>query len=920
MKLVVGLTAGLLALASFATDYYVDANYGNDAWDGSTPEIPTQATIDAGGVIPGPRQTLQAGVDLAKKSGDIVHAAPGVYDKGGEIFADNVSNRVYVTAAGVGIVADKGNAVTFVKGRFSTVDPGNVCGPDAVRAIRIKGSGSYVKGFTICEGSTTAGGNYYGGGLYGGAAIDCVITNCATAYRGSAASSATLISCLVYPNAVGDYDTYDCSAYNCVFPGTSVYGNGTMLNCTFIGTGPIGKSGHQPMYNCYIEVPRKNSDLFRCYHVYATNTQNAARADDCRQITKAEANLDPLTYRPRKGSVLFDAGSDDYYDTKYAAAFKETFAQYDFAFTPRHRGASVDVGALEGDWAESFADILSSSSAFFTVTSVSDAAYTNDERSVALPAGTSMDCAWENPSGEARDAEVTFTAEISGAATLKVYLNGAATPTWTLAAADGSKTITFLSRTADTLRFVSEGEAGEVMLSAFATTAHKCYYVKPEGDDGADGLTLASAKRTLSGAMAIPDLKEVGIVYAAPGVYREGATDATGASNRVSVVAGVGLESIEGPEVTVIEGAADPGTEAEGVTNGCGFAAVRGAYVASRAWVRGFTVCNGHTRTGTTSTYSGGGVYLASDAALIDCIVTNNVAGFRGGGVAYGSSIRCTIGRNACNNGTGPGAVGGSLYGCYCHTVSMYDQDKVVNCTFSNTYSRSNIGVHLFNTLSNGSDNKCSHFHRCLFGGSLAELSDTDDLTEMNLGATTVNGMLDENQVPKYGSKPVDFGDVNHYVTNFPSAFTRFMWLDRRGAPRVSNGKIDCGAFEYDWRGDFAARMKRTARYQLVVESASADVTTNALGQVTLTDGTSLSAVWTVGQDDRMSFCVPVTGAGVVTVTVDGQAVTPESVTGFCQLDVAAGKHTIEIAFAGAGSATAHTFSLSQTGALLIVR
>lgn len=148
MKLVVGLTAGLLALASFATDYYVDANYGNDAWDGSTPEIPTQATIDAGGVIPGPRQTLQAGVDLAKKSGDIVHAAPGVYDKGGEIFADNVSNRVYVTAAGVGIVADKGNAVTFVKGRFSTVDPGNVCGPDAVRAIRIKGSGSYVKGFT----------------------------------------------------------------------------------------------------------------------------------------------------------------------------------------------------------------------------------------------------------------------------------------------------------------------------------------------------------------------------------------------------------------------------------------------------------------------------------------------------------------------------------------------------------------------------------------------------------------------------------------------------------------------------------------------------------------------------------------------------------------------------------------------------
>ena len=51
--------AGVATMA-YATDWYVDANNGNDAWDGTTAAIPDQATIEAGGTVAGPRKTLHA--------------------------------------------------------------------------------------------------------------------------------------------------------------------------------------------------------------------------------------------------------------------------------------------------------------------------------------------------------------------------------------------------------------------------------------------------------------------------------------------------------------------------------------------------------------------------------------------------------------------------------------------------------------------------------------------------------------------------------------------------------------------------------------------------------------------------------------------------------------------------------------------
>ena len=70
-----GVVVALFSGALFATDYYVDANNGNDAWDGSS------ATRGEGDV--GPKQTLVAAMAISGlASGDVVHAAEGYYTNG----------------------------------------------------------------------------------------------------------------------------------------------------------------------------------------------------------------------------------------------------------------------------------------------------------------------------------------------------------------------------------------------------------------------------------------------------------------------------------------------------------------------------------------------------------------------------------------------------------------------------------------------------------------------------------------------------------------------------------------------------------------------------------------------------------------------------------------------------------------------
>ena len=97
--------------------------------------------------------------------------------------------------------------------------------------------------------------------------------------------------------------------------------------------------------------------------------------------------------------------------------------------------------------------------------------------------------------------------------------------------------------------------------------------------------------------------------------------------------------------------------------------------------------------------------------------------------------------------------------------------------------------------------------------------------------------------------------------------------VDAARFQRVSNRLIDIGAYEYDWRGDFARSFGRRG---LAVLEASENVTTNSTGGLRLSNSDTLRVKWPAsGADARTySFIVEVEGDGTLVYSgPDGSSV-----------------------------------------------
>jgi len=87
--------------------------------------------------------------------------------------------------------------------------------------------------------------------------------------------------------------------------------------------------------------------------------------------------------------------------------------------------------------------------------------------------------------------------------------------------------------------------------------------------------------------------------------------------------------------------------------------------------------------------------------------------------------------------------------------------------------------------------------------------------------------------------------------------------------PRFLNGSaLDVGGFEHDWRKDYAADLTKRA----VVTDVSPAVVETADNKVRLVDGTILEAkiAYKAGAQARVPFSFAISGAGTLTITVDG--------------------------------------------------
>lgn len=151
------------------------------------------------------------------------------------------------------------------------------------------------------------------------------------------------------------------------------------------------------------------------------------------------------------------------------------------------------------------------------------------------------------------------------------------------------------------------------------------------------------------------------------GVYNTGGQAMAGTlTNRVALDRAVMVQSVNGPFVTVIQGA--------GATNG--FNAIRCAWLTNNATLIGFTLTQGATQPG----QSGGGVWCASSNSIVmDCVIASNAASFEGSGAFQGTLNNCLVRSNGLSSGV---VYSATVNNC---TVVSNGAPGVVSCQVTNS-------------------------------------------------------------------------------------------------------------------------------------------------------------------------------------------------------------------------------------------
>ena len=277
----------------------------------------------------------------------------------------------------------------------------------------------------------------------------------------------------------------------------------------------------------------------------------------------------------------------------------------------------------------------------------------------------------------------------------------------------------------------------------------------------------------------------------------------------------------------------------------------------------------------------GGGIYGKDTSSVVeDCVISNNVA-MRGGGIRIGTVRRCRV---VCNRSASMGAgvrdahLYDSLVDGNTGGTTVYSA-RVCGCTFGPNNSGANgatpvelcyslvDGCYVVNNLFCEGEVRVRYASNCVFqtasqtnflrssswyGGS--------DAVALGIKAGDGSPLIDGQYRPLKGSIAIDFASRTalYACTNE---------LDLAGGQRIYNNALDCGAFEYDWRGDYARRL--TVSDKFAVTSAP-PTCVMAPGGVLLIDGMLRSAWAADGRSARFTIKARVTGGGTLRILMDG--------------------------------------------------
>lgn len=883
------------------------------------------------------KRTLQAAADDAPAY-SVVLAAPGDYAEGGKVQND-ISNRLAVTKQ-VRIVG-AGIGKSIIRGAADPTNPsgieGDGRGPKACRCVLL-GSNAAVQGFTLTDGFT----DYYandadGPGARGGGfsissttssrplnsfLLDCLVTNC-VGRTGGATYAGTAIRCRISDCWGSGGGTRYTKFVSCVFDHGSAnqpanqgeYAGGFALMCTFIenpGDGhvvPNGDGGNAGDYttNCVFLIGNGQFGVAKsriAFNDYWGTPKNPTQVESI--IATGGIFADPLMYAPEKADGR-----------------------------PLSCSPVIGAGQLDADAYTWLTSGFGGDPVLFVDGRPTIGAFQATVQAVVLA----------KPRYGAYSTPATLTNGVDIGETLTVRLADSTRPCAGFVV-DG---VTNLSDDASWAYTAAAGAAQTPGIAVEPLYLPHWYVDAEHGDDGNSGFTAGSAKRTLK---AIMDLNLYGgdTVHAAEGVYSNlwmTYSKDTTIRTRVVVAARVALVADGRREATVIEG--EDATTPDAL--GCGSDAMRCVALSDGSSISGFTLRGGRTGFDSADYNSfGGGVAkgTSGDAVVRDCIITNCCASRGGGAYGFLKCVNCLFVDNRVSYGRSAMSQA-SAYGCVFTrnrgNPAVQNCGNIVNCTFFDNYTNAwddadlsvayditlpNAGSAIYNTICKGpaKGGSSNYFYasNCLFNATYnvsayknKNFYDTGTIvTNESFFVFSPEGMLLSADHPAV--------DATSETLNRDIA-ARFPLMDSEndilGEQRVSNGTMDIGACEYDWRGEYACAIGGG----VTVETASPDVKL-VDGKVRLTDGCALGGTWSIvtgGKKVKCSAGFSATGEGTLTGNLDDGSGSARTVT------VSDGSESIAFKskdasldwsadFAGDGSGTVGPFDAVVGGLLLIVR
>ncbi len=606
----------------------------------------------------------------AANPGDEVLVTNGLYATGGKVMAGDLTNRVALDKA-ITVQSVNGPWVTIIQGAW---DPTSTNGPGAVRCAWLT-NGATLAGFTLQRGATRSSGDattFQGGGGVWGISTNATVLNCRflanSAYNfGGGAFGVTLKRCQIMDNIAGTIfhpgpggGAFECSLFNCAITGNRSFASGggvaysTLVSCTVSANKADSGSLGRIVYG----GGALSSQLTNC--IVFGNYDMASSAGNYSSSTLSYCCAVPLP--PGPGNIA---------DNPQLLA---DGVHISAASPCRGAGTNNVVSGTDID-GQAWVNPPSIGCDEWQPDPVVDAPTfqvglgTGNLNFNALAAGqTPFTFFWYKDGTLIRD-----NAHYSASNTPNLIVNG------------------FGLDDTGLYRVVASNAFGVATSQVARVVIHCVAQQSPAPNPPYTNWQTAAT--TIQDAV---DEASVGdIVLVTNGLYAVGGKSIDGViTNRVSVDKAITVQSGNGPEGTVIQGALDPTS-----TNGPG--AVRCVWLANNASLRGFTLRGGATRADTVSpdqSMNGGGVLGASTNALVyNCVIEANFAGHVGGGACSVTLDHCSLtgnhavgsgrpGVGGANAGSGGGAASCNLKNCFvlANFADQSDGGGVQNCSSTN--------------------------------------------------------------------------------------------------------------------------------------------------------------------------------------------------------------------------------------------